>query len=179
MAQPWFIATETFTPQQGEGWRSYIAWSGLTQLNEVVSLDSMLCPTLLPEIKDEYWPHIVNENFLLNYFLDLDFLLAQVSGVSERNLLGVVREPEGDSPSLKDPRFEMIGYDLVEVAGGVSALTNCGGFPKAFRNDELSPKGLLTSHVRALEVQEALLNEYPEEHHATCAVWEVHRATAL
>jgi hypothetical protein len=54
---PWFTATQPFTPADGDRWIDYVKWSGLTQLQEVVSLDGMLCPTLLPEIKDEYWPH--------------------------------------------------------------------------------------------------------------------------
>src|SRR5262249_8978200 len=60
--QPWFIATETFTPRS-DAWAKYVAWSGLTQLDEVVSLDPMLCPSVLPDIKPQYWPHIVNEDF--------------------------------------------------------------------------------------------------------------------
>ena len=57
---PWFIATERFTPAEGEKWDKYVAWSGLKQLDEVVSLDGLLCPKLLHDIKDDYWPHIVN-----------------------------------------------------------------------------------------------------------------------
>ena len=64
--EPWFIATEPFTPENGTKWRDYVAWSGIEQLEELVSLDSMLCPTLLPRIKDEYWPYIVNEDFMLH-----------------------------------------------------------------------------------------------------------------
>jgi hypothetical protein len=79
--QPWYIATETFTSRGGEAWDRYVEWSGLTQLDEVVSLD---CPTLLPEIRDDYWPHIVNEDFMLQFFTDLEFLLAQVSGTPDR-----------------------------------------------------------------------------------------------
>ena len=52
---PWFIATEAFNRENGEAWEKFIEWSGLTQLDEVVSLDGMLCPTLLPEIHDDYW----------------------------------------------------------------------------------------------------------------------------
>jgi hypothetical protein len=47
--QPWFIATEAFTPRDGEAWTKYVSWSGLAHLDEVVSLDPMLCPTVLPE----------------------------------------------------------------------------------------------------------------------------------
>jgi len=49
--QPWFIATRTFGPEKGEAWRMYIEWSGLKQLDELVSLDAILCPSVLTEIK--------------------------------------------------------------------------------------------------------------------------------
>ena len=88
---PWFIATKPFTPDDGESWRKYIEWSGLTQLEEVVLLDGMLCPTLLKEIQDDYWPHIVNEDFMLHYFLDFDYLMTQVASTKRKNLLGRVK----------------------------------------------------------------------------------------
>ena len=75
--------------------------------------------------------------------------------------------------------FEFLGYDLVDVEASASALTNCGGFPDAFDNGELSSKGLLTSHARALQVQADLRTKHPEEHHANCHVWAIFRAVAL
>lgn len=71
---PWFIATQPFTPVDGDRWADYIEWSGLTQPQEVVSRDKMLWPTLLPETKSAYWPHTVQENSMLSYFLDFDYL---------------------------------------------------------------------------------------------------------
>jgi hypothetical protein len=140
----------------------------------------MLCPTLLPEIKNEYWPHIVNEDFMLNFFTDLDFLLAQISGMPERNLLCIYRNPPNPPPPSTGPvRFEFLGYDLVDVQGSASALTNCGGFPDVFGSGELSSKGLLTSHARAFQVQSELRAKHPEEHHADCHVWGILRAVAL
>jgi len=177
---PWFIATETFTSDDKQAWEKYIAWSGLGHLDEVVSLDPMLCPTVLPEIKDEYWPYIVNEDFMLNFFVDLEFLLKQISSIPERNLLCVYRNPESPPPPYEGSvRFELLGYDLVDVEGSASALTNCGGFPDVFANSELSRKGLLTSHARALEVRAQLHAKHPEEHHADCHVWAISRAVAL
>src|SRR5258706_2093038 len=128
--QPWFIATETFRPDRGDAWAKYIEWSGLSQLDEVVSLDGMLCPTVLRDTRDEYWPHIVNEDFLLRYFTDLDFLLMQIRDISNFNLLQVVRNPPaGFEPHSGRVAFEFLGYDLVETETFTSALTNCGGFP--------------------------------------------------
>jgi hypothetical protein len=177
--QPWFIATKRFGPNDGERWASYFAWSGLTQLDEVVSLDPHLCPRLLTEIKDGYWPHIVNEDYLLDFFVDLPFLLAQISHVERANVLCVYRNPTVHPSAKVGPlRFELLGYDLVEVELGYSALTNCGGFPEAFSNHELSAKGLLTSLERAQEVQSALRQRYPEEPHAKCDVWAILRAAS-
>jgi hypothetical protein len=172
---PGFIATERFGPDDGQAWSSYIGWSGLTQLREVVSLDEMLCPTLLPEIQDDYWPHIVNDNFSLHYFLDFDFLMKQVSGIEKKNLLCVFRSPGERPVAPAIARFEFLGYDLVDLEGTVSALTNCGGFPGVFENAELSSCGLLPQLERAIEVQTALRSLYPGERHAHCAVWALFR----
>jgi len=72
-----YIATEKFDPSRGTGWEEYIEWSGLAQLTEIVTLDGMLCPFALPETKESHWPHIVNEDNMLNFFVDLDFLLSE------------------------------------------------------------------------------------------------------
>ncbi len=180
--RPCFIATEKFSPSSRDTWAKYIQWSGLSQLDEVVSLDPMLCPSLLQTIKDEYWPHIVNEDFLLNYFVDLDFLIAQLKLLkpNDFNLLCVARDPDGQLPTqVGAVAFEFLGYDLVDTTGSASALTNCGGFPLAFSNNELSPKGLLPNFGRAVEVQANLRSHYPQEHHADCHVWAIARASAL
>jgi hypothetical protein len=176
--QPSYVATERFTSRH-EGWTKYTAWSGLTQLDEVVSLDPMLCPSLLPEIKAEYWPHIVNEHFMLNFFVDLEFLLHQLPEVPECNLLCVFRNPLNQPPlPTSSLNFEILGYDLVAVQASASALTNCGGFPEVFENAEVSPTGLLTSCARAWVVQSELRRRYPEEPHANCHVWAILRAVA-
>jgi len=177
---PWFIATEQFGPWDGESWERYVRWSGLTHLEEVVSLDPVLCPTVLPEIKDDYWPHIVNEDFMLSFFVDFEFLMQQVSGILKKNVLCVFRNPTNHPgpPSILS-EFAFLGYDLVDVEGSASAFMNCGGFPDVFANSELSSTGLLPTHARALEVQTQLRKLHPEEHHANCHVWAIFRAIGL
>jgi hypothetical protein len=173
---PWFIATEQFDKSDA-GWAKYIAWSGLEQLEEVVSLDSSFCPTVLPDIKAEYWNYIVNEDFMLHFFTDLDYLRSEIVSILRKNLLCVFRNPFGQPSEAQVPEgFEFIGYDLLDKESGTSALMNCGGFPKAFSNSELSEKGLLRAHERARTVQDALVREYPHEHHADCHLWAIFRA---
>jgi hypothetical protein len=73
------------------------------------------------------------------------------------------------------PGFAFAGFDLVDVRGDISALTNCGGFDGVFLNAELSEPGLLTNLTRAQQVQTSLRLEYPEESHAECHVWGIWR----
>jgi len=174
-----YIATEKFGPSDGPGWENYIAWSGLTQLTEVVTLDGMLCRIVLDEIKDSYWPHIVNEDYMLSFFLDLDFLLSELPDAQELNLLGVIRKPAEDVSLLAWDGFTFLGYDLMDKDVGNSALTNCGGFPEAFANSELSNVGLIMDFERAVEIQQTLRRKYyPPEHHADCDLWAIFRRQA-
>ena len=48
-----YSAVERFDPVSGENWRKFVAWSGLTQLWEVVSLDCILCPSIFAELTAE------------------------------------------------------------------------------------------------------------------------------
>lgn len=175
--QPLFIATEPFGPQAGDGWTSFIQCSGLSQLTELVSMDSMMCPSVLPETKPEYWPHIVNEDYMLHFFTDLPVLLNEISSIEERNLLCVFRNPpEAPRAPTEIVAFEFLGYDVVDTEACASALSNCGGFPDVFLNDELTQHGLIRSLGRAMEIQKNLRKNHPEEHHADCDVWAIFRA---
>jgi len=172
---PWYIATKRYSPADAEGWASYIAWSGLTQLEEVVSLDSMLCPSVLKEIEDDDWPHIVTEHFRTQFFVDFPYLMQRVENIASKNVLCVFCDPPAPPVAPAVASFTFLGYDLVDREGDASALTNCGGFPKAFSNAELSPLGLLTDYDRAVEIQERLYDRYPEERHAGCHLWAIFR----
>ena len=175
MTTPWFIAVERFDPVSGVGWRNYIAWSKLHHVEEVISFDAMLCSHLVEEIQDDDWPHIADVEYCQGYFTNLEFLRQKISGRdrARTHLLCVFRNPDSRPilPSeLKD--FQFCGFDLVEAATGVSALTNCGGWPE-LDNGELSRWGLIDDHVRAVELQRVLPENHPDEPHAECDVWAI------
>ena len=90
---PLYIVTERFDPGRGDDWQKYISWSGLTQLHEVVSLDSILCPKVIDEILPEDWHHIVNEDFMLDYFTDLDYLLQRARRTGRAKSAVRLQEP--------------------------------------------------------------------------------------
>jgi hypothetical protein len=105
-----------------------MAGAGLPQLEEVVSLDSSLCPCAIGELERDDWKYNVQEDGLIDFFADLDYLLARVRDMEASNILAaVLNPPEECRELLADPRFEFKGYDL--IGQGMSALTNCGGFP--------------------------------------------------
>jgi hypothetical protein len=173
---PLYIALERFDAERGEEWGRYVAWSGLTQVQELVSLDTMLCPSVVGELIDTDWPHIVSESFMLDYFTDLDFLVERAGDLTGKNLLCVFRNPEA-APSFprSQMRFELLGYELVDVTGAASPTTNCGGFPDIFSTAELNRYGLFDSIERAREVQAALYGKYQGRDHTWTHLWAVGR----
>jgi len=176
MTERLFIATEPFDPSDGEKWGKYIGWAKIPNLTEVISLDGALCPHLIKEFTDEDWSHIVNENYRQDYFYHLDYLLSRVASVKRKNILGLYRNPTNHITSPPEPNiFEFKGYDLIEDMTQISALTNCGGFPAAFSNDELNSYGLITDFTRAVEIQHLLEEKYPNEDHAHCDLYAIWR----
>ena len=176
MAEPLFIATERFDPTDGEKWRKYAEWAKIPALTEVVSLDALLCGHLVKEFSDEDWKHIVNENFRLDYFCHLDYLLSRVLDKERRNILGLYRNPAAhiaEAPAAG--AFKFMGYDLIEEETQISALTNCGGFADCFLNEELNSYGLIGAFDRASEVKRSLVTKHPEEHHAQCELYAIWR----
>jgi hypothetical protein len=176
MTTPLFIAVESFDPSDGEKWKGYCDWAKIPGLVEVVSLDAMLCRHLISEFQDEDWRHNVKEDFRLDYFYDLDYLLQRVKDIPRRNVLGLYRNPEVHVAAAPAPGgFGFVGYDLIEEQTQISALTNCGGFPDVFRNDELNRFGLIESFALAYEVRQWLSQRHPEEPHAQCELYALWR----
>jgi hypothetical protein len=169
-----YAAVTRFDPTLGEKWQSYINWSGLTQLREVISLDGLLCPSIFQELTDEDWSHNVHEDFKTDLFFDLDHVLKRVAGDERVNILALLENSTADEiASFADPRFLFRGFDVVDVHGDISALVNCGGFDKTFSNDELSEFGLITDFRRASAIRQSLPTDYPNEPHAECNMWAI------
>jgi hypothetical protein len=178
MPQPLFIAVEPFDPSDGENWSKYFSWAKIPALREVITLDMALCPRLISEIEPEDWEHNVNEDFRLQYFYNLAYLQERVVGVSRKHILGVYRNPEVHIDQPPAINFNFVGYDLIEEATQISALTNCGGFPDTFSNQELNRFGLIDTFQRAAEIHHDLAERNPSEPHANCelyAIWLLNR----
>lgn len=165
-----FVALETFIPTN-----KYLEWSKLFQVEEVVSLDSSLCPRIIKDLDEddrgyqqEHWGTYCD---IIN---NLDWLLHKTRNVEDKQILAVVKEPESDcSVAIHLEGFQFCGYDLVEDFTRISALTNCGGFDKVFSACEISRYGLIEAFERAKEIQLQLQLHYPDEEHANCTLWAI------
>jgi hypothetical protein len=180
MNTPLFIASQQFGPADEERWLQYFDWAKIPNLLEIVSLDGILCPHVITEFTEEDWRHLVCEDFRLDYFYDLDYLMQRVRDVSRRNILGIYRNPDAHISTPPAPGdFGFLGYDLIEEQTQISALTNCGGFPNAFQNDELNQFGLVESFERGKRIGRLLTEHYPNEPHAKCELYAIWRLREL
>jgi len=179
--RPLFTATERFDPSDGNKWLEYAEFAEIPDLTELVSLDGLLCPSLIGPFDNEDWAH-ADAEFLhrgistINWFKDLDYLLAKIGDRERRNVLGVYQNADSHVNEAPARGFVFLGYDLIGEESGISALTNCGGFPESFSNGELNQYGLLADFGRASEVRRTLRERNPEEHHAQCdlfAIWRL------
>jgi hypothetical protein len=177
--EPLFVAKRRFDPGAGERWKQYVAWSGLTQLSELVSLDEILCPTVPASLVAEDWKHNVHADYQTSYFRSPGYLRQRVADEPNLNFLGVLQNPSAEAVERTIlPGFEFVGFDLLDIHGDVSALTNCGGYDELFARGELSTQGLLTNLERAYEIQRGLRGMFPGQSHAECHVWAIWRNPA-
>jgi hypothetical protein len=174
--KPVYVAKRRFDPAAGERWERYLEWSGLSQLRELVSLDDMLCPTVPDTLVPDDWKYNVHADYQTSYFSSLRYLQARVSTESNLNILAILQNPSpSDLATDNPPGFSFAGFELLDVHGDVSALTNCGGFDDVFAKAELSDVGLLRDLGRAYQIQRELRAAYPGESHSECHVWGIWR----
>lgn len=89
-----FVALETFVPTY-----KYIEGSKLYQVEEVISLDSALCPSLIKNLDGNNKDQLGQWGLYSNVFTDLDWVLQKVKDVDDKQILAVLREPEEDFSS--------------------------------------------------------------------------------
>jgi hypothetical protein len=163
-------------------WESYISWSRLYHVKELITLDVLLnrrIPELEDSRKKEYWDYIWTENGIItDLFTSLDHVLRMTKRTERFNLLAVAKEPLEDCIGVRLDGFEFVGYELLDPITGISALTNCGGFDETFLTTELNPFGLVDDFEKAYDINRRLLENNPDNPHAitnVMAVWRHRR----
>ena len=93
-----------------------------------------------------------------------------------QQIVAVILRPDLDPVKYMERRgFTFCGYDLVEEATTISAITNCGGGFVSIPYEKLTEYGLLPTYKDAVLTQLALVEEAPDDSHAYCVICEVWR----
>ena len=175
----YYTAIERFDSDNGERWVGYTRWLGRTDLTRIVTLDSILCPPVVHVESSSDWQFVAQEEFMLDFYNNLDFVLQRVASHRPSVVLAVSRDPTAeDISSFTHPDFEFAGFDVVDTQFIASALLNGHRFPGLFKLSELSREsGLLQSRQRAFMIRDGLRQRYPDREDTQCHVWAVWRHT--
>lgn len=176
----YYTAREVFADGYNAGdytWQKYIAWSRLSQLTELISVDGMLNRELvLPNWNsEEDWTYIVTDgDYVTGFYNSLDYVLSKIQPNERFNLLALAINPSDECKHTQLDNFEFVGYDLLDKDYGISALSNCRGFDETFLPADLNAFGLISNYEKARDVQRRLLENNPDEYHAdtnVIAIW--------
>lgn len=164
----WYTARNYFDPsvQKEFGWKEYTEWSKLTHLTELVSLDEGLNDLIFEpdyENPSDLQFVITEKQTVRPFFNNLDYVLEKTKYLKHFNLLAIIQEPIIQQADLTS-RFEFIGYDLIEIAGYTSALSNSGNFYPSFVPEDLNLLGLITDYQKARKIQINLRKYNPTPH---------------
>lgn len=175
MSEWLYTVRERFTPSSSEHWQGYPAFSGFENVNEVVTLDSILCPDVVSDLVDEDWNHNVLEDFRITLFRNPEYLMArQPLDPTRHQLLAILERPQisDDVP----PGLIRCGFDIVDSYVENSTLTNCGPIPEAFDPSIVNELGLISDLATAVEVRDRMRKLQPDDPHlGACEVWLIAR----
>ncbi|GAB5407127.1 MAG: hypothetical protein Aurels2KO_53580 [Aureliella sp.] len=170
-----YTLRERFTANLQRRFDDYRTFSGFHHITELVTLDSMMCPDLVAEMRAEDWKHNVQEDFRTGLFRDADYLLRrQPLDASKHQLIAALESPPKHAPVPNG--FAVCGHDIVDSYFGNSTLTNCGPIPEAFEPNEINELGLIDDRDRAFAIRDTLRKLQPEDPHlGACEVWSLAR----
>ena len=176
----YYAAIERFNRDNGERWTSFTRWLGRSDLTRIVTLDNTLCPPVVHPQSTDDWEFIAQEEFMLDFYTNLDFVLQRIVGHRPSEVIAVARDPSAEEvDGFPHSEFEFAGFDLVDTEFSSSALLN-NRFPDVVNVSKLSSEsGLITSRQLAFKIRNELRKRYPDREDAKCSVWAVWRYTGI
>jgi len=163
-------------------WDGYVSWQGLPDLEELITLDNMLCRDIMDfdQKNAEDWEFaVIREPYRTDFYKSLQYVLKKVADKERFNLLAVAIEPQEDCSNLVLEGFEFVGYDLLDESFGLSSLTNCDGFIISYTPEDLAQYGLLRDFEKAYDVKKKLLEDNYDQGHEVTRVLAVWRHTTI
>ncbi|QVK19403.1 hypothetical protein KHQ81_06885 [Mycoplasmatota bacterium] len=164
-----YAVVEKFYPQ-----KDYKEISGMNQIEEIISLDYLLCSSCIHTFNDEDAKYIFRSGDFCDFdiFNNLDYLLSKIDNFDGKQVLAVIKEPTQDCGHVSLNHFKFYGYDLLEDCSRRSVLTNCCGLYDPFFSKEVSKYGLIEDYHKAKIIQKWLIENEPSIH---CCIWAIFR----
>src|SRR5689334_23596153 len=89
-----YTAREKFDSSCGDDWKKYLEFLGRDDLTRVVTLDAILCPSVIEVAKQEDWDALPPDPMSMNFFFDLGLVQRRAAAATKRcNVLAVIKEP--------------------------------------------------------------------------------------
>ena len=166
-----YTLRERLTANPQQRFDSYRAFSGFNHITELVTLDSMMCPDLIEDLRTEDWKYNVQEDFRTELFRDADYLLSrQPLDASKHQLIAALECPP--ARFAVPSGFTMCGHDIMDSYFGNSTLTNCGPIPEAFKPADVNDFGLIDDRDKAFAIRDTMRTLQPDDAHlGACEVW--------
>ena len=154
---------------------------------------TFLCPTYAAPrffgasrfFADAKFREFTQQKIICNEIISFDCCLFEMYEIASldsplhpdtQQIIAVIFRPEVEPAEyLERHGFTFCGYDLVDISTSISAVTDCGADFAVVPYDKLNEYGLISTYRDAVLTQLALVEEYPDEHHACCAVCEIWR----
>jgi hypothetical protein len=89
MSLQMFAAHNRFDSSCGESWTRYIEWSGFRHISELVSTDTMLCPSVIDELIEADWAYNIHADFKTYMFHDFTYLKRRIQYDPKRHIYSV------------------------------------------------------------------------------------------
>jgi hypothetical protein len=177
----YYAAIERFDPDNGERWVGFTRWLGRTDLKRIVTLDAALCPPVVHPQSAEDWQYVAREEFMLDFFTELDFVRKRTAGHRPAEVIAVARDPAAETvEGFPHAGFELAGFDIVDCQFSGSVIFNPDRFPGAVNVSKLSAEsGLFRSRDWAFKVRDTLSRRHPDREDARCCVWAIWRYTGV
>ena len=174
-----YTLRQRFTSSPQEAWDSYRSFSGFAHIEELITLDFLMCPNLVTELIDEDWDHNVNEDFRITLFRDPGYLRRRMPFDPDRHQILALKEHPAESEVLPEGAM-WCGFDLLDSYCNISTLTNCGPAPEVFQPSEVNRWGLIDDWQRAYRIRDDMRRMSPEDaHFRQCDVWLVARVAPV
>lgn len=170
-----FAACTKFGPWCGDKWWRYLDWLGCHHVSEIVSADSILCPSPIDTLNEVDWNYNVHADTRTHFFRDVDYLKRRIDfDPQHHHILALFDDPQ--SVPILPEYFAFCGYDILDSYDAISVLLNCGGFPDIFDCHDINEFGLIASLDRARDIACALRRDFSADPHChQCRVWGVAR----